>query len=705
MDGENYTMKSYTLSVAEGKRQVSGNTIYSKQVAIYSLDDLRSAVQFDHVAGLFKNNERNTKNFISADCLMMDCDNGHSDKAEDWLTPEKLAERLPDVEFSAVPSRNNMKDKVTRDKKGNVTETVTARPRNHYYFPLSEAITKAATIRALKEKLLVLVTEFDAGAKDAARFFYGVEQTQAELFEGSLCVDEFLEINDIEPDAEHKPDIHEQEQANTANEGQQEQQGDTIKPGERHGTLLKVAVEALSKHGQEKAHTLLLKAAERCNPPKPIEEVNSIWEWALSKHNEFKEKFSEKKHVLTLRTVERTLQELNISVNFNVITRDLEISDLPAECEHLPEGYYHMDSNAKKQANTELLPLFLESFFKDKQFKFSKDFLTCGIAAIANTHRYNPVLDLIQATKWDGEDRITKLYHVLGIQDNEYHCGFLRKWLHQAIALAGNDDGAINLEFVLVLQGKQGVGKTNLFRALAVRPEWFKEGCVIDTGSKDSIIESTCVWLAEIGELDSTLRKEQASLKSFLTQHRDTYRRPYARKSDNVERRTCFCGTVNPEQVHRDDTGSRRFVYIHVDRIDKPFLYEHMTPEWCAQLWRQVYDTLYVANGRKGFYLTDEEKAYSEKSNEDFSAPIPYETEFLDLLDWDSDPELWHEGYTATEVLNMCGYSTGRGDATKAGRALAKLCKRFTGEEGKRSNGRTTYRVPEKRDPLAVYCN
>ena len=101
-------MRTFTLSIAEGIRQKPKNTTYSTQAVIKSLEDLKQAALFDHVAGELLNNERGNDNFIEADCLIMDCDNGHSDKPELWLTPAKLHERLPDVELAIVYSRNHM---------------------------------------------------------------------------------------------------------------------------------------------------------------------------------------------------------------------------------------------------------------------------------------------------------------------------------------------------------------------------------------------------------------------------------------------------------------------------------------------------------------------------------------------------------------------------------------------------------------------
>ena len=57
------SMKHFTLSVAEGTTQNKNNAIYSKQSVIHDLQELLQAVQFDHVAGIFKDNHRANNDF------------------------------------------------------------------------------------------------------------------------------------------------------------------------------------------------------------------------------------------------------------------------------------------------------------------------------------------------------------------------------------------------------------------------------------------------------------------------------------------------------------------------------------------------------------------------------------------------------------------------------------------------------------------
>jgi hypothetical protein len=83
-----------------------------------------AAAAFDHVCVAFKDCYRKRENFLSADVLVMDCDNTHSENPAEWMTMEKLLAMLPKVSVAVVPSRNHMKPK----------DGKCARPRFHVYF-------------------------------------------------------------------------------------------------------------------------------------------------------------------------------------------------------------------------------------------------------------------------------------------------------------------------------------------------------------------------------------------------------------------------------------------------------------------------------------------------------------------------------------------------------------------------------------------
>lgn len=672
------SVKPFHLSVAEGIRQKHNNHTYGHVSEIKTLNDLRQAVQFDHVAGIFKDNQRSTQNFIMADACIMDCDNERSDNPQDWFTPDKLSQLMPNVMFYIVESRNHMKAK----------EGKSARPRFHVYFPLSKQYSHDTDIRALKEAILRRIPDFDAGAKDAARFFFGVSNPVCELHDGHVCIDDVMSF-----DTDAVEDIFSVDD-DAVSDAYEVLSHDVIHKGSRNDTLFHHALSYLSRYGEKKAMALFKADCERCKPSLPENECNTIWKQAVHYASNFKSRYTAKKKTLTLEIIEYTLQELHIDVKYNVIKHEIFVSDLPDDNPHIPKGYSNTSHTERKKVNIQFLPLVFISYLRDRDYSFQSDFIYQSIYPIARMKSFNPFWDMLNSVTWDKKNRILEVFNALGISENSYDAVFIEKWLHQCVAMILNDDGSLGNEFVLVFQGKQGIGKTSFFRKLALYPDWFLEGAYVDVRNKDNIMEITKFPFVELGELDSTLKRDQPSLKAFITRTHDTYRVPYGKSSETYERRTSFCGTVNPDTFLNDDTGNRRFVVIRLEAIDKKFIHETMNEDYVKQLWREVYETFYNERGRNAFRLTDNEMACIMKRNENnFTKPVKAETELYDLLDWDAPAHLW-KPYTATKIGRELELKY---SAVDIGKALTAISKRIAQIDIKKTMKGTTYLLPPKK--------
>ena len=272
-----------------------------------------------------------------------------------------------------------------------------------------------------------------------------------------------------------------------------------------------------------------------------------------------------------------------------------------------------------------------------------------SLNAIASENHYHPVIELIKKDEWDGKDRLPEIYSILNLTDDLYKT-LVKKWAIQTIALLFNSDMTpISAEGVLVFQGKQGIGKTQFFRHLAIREEFFKGGATLDMGNKDCLMSATKVWICELGEIDSTTKKEQSALKAFLTENTDRFRAPYARCETVKVRRTSFCGTVNPKQYLRDETGNRRYWTIPIEKIELKKVFGY-SPEWYTQFWRQILEE-YKENP-KGYLLTGEEQKLLNENNKEYEATSFGEDEFLTHFDIQSDTRNW-KWLTASQIAKM----------------------------------------------------
>lgn len=154
------------------------NCVYPNPVTVTDADTMRQAAAFDHVCAAYKQNYRSVDNFLKADCLPMDCDNDHSDDPDDWLTPFDVAMDFPGVGMIFVYSRSHMKQKGKRGP----------RPRFHVYFICTET-TNSEIYSSWKDRLIADYPYFDDGAKDSARFLFGVKNAAVEVYDGEIRLD------------------------------------------------------------------------------------------------------------------------------------------------------------------------------------------------------------------------------------------------------------------------------------------------------------------------------------------------------------------------------------------------------------------------------------------------------------------------------------------------------------------------------------
>ncbi len=232
------------------RRGEAKNTFYPIITEVTDNESLKRAAETDHVCAEYKNNRRSNENFISADVIPLDCDNTHSDEPDAWITPADIAVMMPDTAFAVVYSRNNMKPKNGKS----------ARPKFHVYFPVP-TITDAKEYAELKNQLITSFPFFDNGAKDSARFLFGVKNPQVEIFNGERSVIELLnEVSFEEWDERTR----------------------TIPEGKRNNTMSHIAGKIIKRFGNtNEAHEIFLERAAKCSPPLADEELASIWNSAV----------------------------------------------------------------------------------------------------------------------------------------------------------------------------------------------------------------------------------------------------------------------------------------------------------------------------------------------------------------------------------------------------------------------------------------
>ncbi len=267
------------------------------------------------------------------------------------------------------------------------------------------------------------------------------------------------------------------------------------------------------------------------------------------------------------------------------------------------------------------------------------------IKTIAEEDSYHPIVEHISKNKWDKVNRLDEFISTIVSKDPVISKILIKTWMVSAIAAIYNPHGFV-CHGVLVLQGKQGIGKTGWIKSLdPINCGAVREGANLDPSNKDDVISSGEHWIVELGELDSTFKKDIARLKSFITSSSDHIRNPYAVKASHYYRRTIFAASVNSDAYLIDETGNRRWWTIPVESIN----FNHNLD--MTQVWSEVYD-LWV-NGHKA-ELSKEDQSILDGNNIKFEKIDPIKELLLTNYDWGSiDTERY---LSTTQVMHELGY-------------------------------------------------
>jgi hypothetical protein len=313
------------------------------------------------------------------------------------------------------------------------------------------------------------------------------------------------------------------------------------------------------------------------------------------------------------------------------------------------------------------------------------------LEVIGDRNQYSPVADWIKSKSWDQTSRLSVFFATLTQRPDfpeDLKKKLIFRWLLSAVAAALMPSG-FKARGVLTLQGPQSIGKTSWISALIPEPV-LREAVLkldhhLDAGNKDSLITAIAHWIVEIGELDSSFKKDIARLKGFLTSDRDKVRRPYGHSDSEYPRRTVFCATVNDDQFLVDSTGNSRWWTIPVIAVN----YQHGID------MQQVFAEMatHFENGMQ-WWLTPEEEAQLELHNKKHRAVSAIGERIRDDLNLDRINENGLPAMTATQVLQHIGIKHPTNAQSKE---CAGTLRELLGDH-KRIQGINKWRIPFKKE-------
>lgn len=280
----------------------------------------------------------------------------------------------------------------------------------------------------------------------------------------------------------------------------------------------------------------------------------------------------------------------------------------------------------------------LKCYIEDTYSLSSMDKIMEALNIVTSENQFNPVVDYLEQLKWDGKERIKYLLSdYLGVEQNEYSAKVMELFMLGAINRAYHP--GCKFDYMPVLVGEQGVGKSTFFKILAGNDAWYNDN--FNTVEGDKAAEKLRgMWIVELAELLATKKaKEVESIKAFLTSTVDSYRAPYNRRTEQRPRMCVFAGTTNNSHFMTDRTGNRRYLPLIVrKKYVKKSLFENPleVQKEFTQAWAEALHIFKTENPKLIFpkhlelMVSDNQKQFAEEDTR-----VGIIQQYLDELSFD----------------------------------------------------------------------
>ena len=213
----------------------------------------------------------------------------------------------------------------------------------------------------------------------------------------------------------------------------------------------------------------------------------------------------------------------------------------------------------------------------------NKQVVIDAVNAACDEQTISPVRHYLEGLGESELDISTVFERYFGVvPENDEHQAFIRAasslFLKQAVARAIKP--GCKADTVIVLEGKQGIGKSTGLRAL-FSTEWFKDS-MPPMGSKDASDYIVGAWCIELAEMAFQGKAKIEQQKAFISRQEEKYRPAYKRNEIIYHRRCVFIATTNRDDWALDETGNRRFLPVKTTKIDVAGLKRDRDTIWAA---------------------------------------------------------------------------------------------------------------------------
>ncbi len=259
-----------------------------------------------------------------------------------------------------------------------------------------------------------------------------------------------------------------------------------------------------------------------------------------------------------------------------------------------------------------------------------------GLLIVEEKNKFHPIRDYFNSLVWDGVKRVDNLFiDYLGASDTKYNRMVTRKALVAGVARIFNP--GVKFDYMLVLVGKQGVGKSHILSLLG--QNWYSDSFNTVQG-KEAYEQLQDAWIIEMAELTAAKKAETEAVKHFISKREDIYRVAYGKRVTKFPRQCVFFGTTNEMDFLKDKTGNRRFwpVMVEKHRIKKNLWREDIKAE-IHQIWAEAVELWKMGEGLFLELELEEQAVKIQEKHTERSSMEGLIHEYLEM----SLPENWED--------------------------------------------------------------
>jgi predicted P-loop ATPase/phage/plasmid primase-like uncharacterized protein len=231
-----------------------------------------------------------------------------------------------------------------------------------------------------------------------------------------------------------------------------------------------------------------------------------------------------------------------------------------------------------------------------------------AIETVAEKHSIHPVRTWFDQLKWDGVPRLgTWLERYCGAmeQDKDYLKTVGTIWMVAAVRRIY--EPGVKFDHMLVLEGKQAIGKSTALRILSTfgddyEVSYFTEMSMSQIGKSDALQISQGKLIIEFAELDGIKSAADTKLKSWISAQVDEIVKKYKTQVTKYPRQFILAGTTNDDDYLKDSTGNRRYWPVRCHWINTRELKKVQ-----EQLWAEA---IYLHKQKHKIYISDDDPVY-----------------------------------------------------------------------------------------------